>query len=102
MSERGVYGQARIGADPTGRGGSSLGTWIVGGILVGGAVLWARHQSEQMAKLYQAAGLPQQSFAASLREDARALPSVAREKFHATRAKLHGFVDDLRAKKEAF
>jgi uncharacterized membrane protein len=59
-----------------------LGTWLVGGLVVGGAVLWARHQSDQMAKLYKAAGLPQQSFTASLREQARALPSAARTKLH--------------------
>jgi hypothetical protein len=101
MSERGVYGRPLIGADPSGQGGSSLGTWLVGGILVGGAVLWARHQSAQTARLYKAAGLSQQSFAESLSEDARALPAAAREKYHATREKLHGFVDNLRAKREA-
>jgi hypothetical protein len=99
MSERGVYGQPLIGADPSGRGGSSFGTWIVGGILVGGAVLWARHQSAQMGKLYKAAGLPQQSFTASLREDARALPAAAREKYHAVREKLHDLTSDPREKK---
>jgi hypothetical protein len=90
MSERGVYGRPLIGAAPSGQGGgSSLGTWIIGGVLVGGAVLWARHQSVQMTKLYKATGLPQQSFTASLREDARALPAAARGGFHAVRAKLH-------------
>jgi hypothetical protein len=99
-NERGTYGKPLIGAAPSGQGGSSLGTWIVGGLLVGGAALWARHQSVQVAKLYKATGLPQQSFTASLREDARALPAAARGGFHAVRAKLHDLTSDPRKKKE--
>jgi len=72
MRERGTYGRAIVGADGGPRG-SSLGTWIVGGVLVGAAVLWARHQSNQIERLYAAAALPHQSFAAGLRERAREL-----------------------------
>jgi hypothetical protein len=85
MSTRGTYGVV-VGA---GRRGSSLGKWIVGGVLVGGAALWARHQSEQISQLYKAVGLPHRSFVEGLREDARKLPSATRAKFHATREKLH-------------
>jgi hypothetical protein len=83
MSERGIYGAARVGADGSGSRGSSLGTWIVGGLLVGGAVLWAKHQSDQIGKLYSVAGLPQQSFVADLRARTKALSGAAREKIHA-------------------
>lgn len=72
MRGRGIYGPHRVGSDGASRG-SSLGTWIVGGVLVGGAVLWARYQSRQIEKLYAAASLPHQSFAADLRERASEL-----------------------------
>ena len=71
MRERGNYGTARLGADFSGGGRSSIGTWIVGGLLVGGAVLWAKHQSSQIEKLYAAASLPHQSFVSSVAETAR-------------------------------
>jgi len=51
---------------------SSVGAWILGTIAVGGAVLWARHQSRQIEQLYKTAGLPQQSFAEGLRQGAGA------------------------------
>lgn len=92
MNARGTYGAPRVGAE-AGQG-SSLGTWLVGGLLVGGAVLWARHQTEQMAKLYKVAGLPHQSFTASLRERSHALSSAAR-------TKIHELTRDPRAKIEA-
>lgn len=86
MSERGTYGRVRVGADES--RGASLGTWIVGGLLVGGAVLWARHQSAQLEKLYATEGLPYQSFGANLRERTRALSSTAGEKIHALTRRL--------------
>lgn len=69
MRERGTYGRAIVGTVGAPRC-SSLGTWLV---VFGVAVLWARHQSSQIDKLYAAAGLPHQSFAAGLRERAREL-----------------------------
>lgn len=92
MSERGCYGTPlRIGATAVSGdgGGSSWGTWIVGGLVVGGAVLWARHQSAQIDKLYSVAGLPRQSFVSDLRARTSALSGAAREKIHAlTRPRL--------------
>lgn len=89
MSERGIYGSARVGASSSGEGGSSWGTWIVGGLVVGGAVLWARHQSAQIDKLYSVAGLPRQGFVEDLRVRTKALSGAAREKIHAlTRPRL--------------
>lgn len=89
MSERGTYGAARVGASYSGARGSSLGTWIVGGLVVGGAVLWARHQSAQIDKLYSVAGLPHQSFVEDLRARTKELSGAAREKLHAlTRPRL--------------
>lgn len=83
MSQRGVYGKPLVGADVYYvQRGSSLGTWIVGGLLVGGAVLWARHQSDQIAKLYARAGLPHESFARSLGARTRELSGTARDKFN--------------------
>jgi hypothetical protein len=91
VSARGTYGVV-VGTHSD-RKGSSIGKWIVGGVLVGGAALWARHQSEQIAQLYKAAGLPRRSFVEGLREDARKLPSATREKFHE-------LTSGLRAKKK--
>jgi hypothetical protein len=83
MSQRGVYGKPLMGADVYYvQRGSSLGTWIVGGLLVGGAVLWAKHQSNQLEKLYTTSGLPYEGFARSLGVRTRELSGVAREKFH--------------------
>lgn len=52
------------------RAPSSVGKWILGTIAVGGALLWARHQSRKLDQLYTTAGLPQQSFAEDLRQSA--------------------------------
>lgn len=84
MRDRGTYGPL-VGADvyyvqPK---SSSWGTWIVGGLVVGGAVLWARHQSDQIGKLYATAGLPHESFTDNLRQRSRELSSAAGEKLHA-------------------
>lgn len=83
MSDRGTYGKSLVGADVYYvERRSSLGTWLVGGLLVGGAVLWAKHQGDQIEKLYTATGLPHQSFGASLRDRSRQLSTSARETFH--------------------
>ncbi len=92
MNTRGTYGTPVIGADPYDRG-SSLGTWIVGGIVVGGAVLWMKHQSDQIEKLYAAAGLPHRSFVEGLRGRSRELSGAARERFH-------GLAQRFRTRKE--
>jgi len=78
MNSRGAYGEtsAAVSREPK----SLLGTWVVGGLLVGGAVLWARHQSSQLEKLYASGGLPYQTFGASLRAQTRELSSTALEK----------------------
>jgi len=79
MNSRGQYGSSRVGqvvpapaAVYVEREPSSVGAWILGTIAVGGAVLWARHQSRQIEQLYKTAGLPQQSFAEGLRQGAGA------------------------------
>jgi hypothetical protein len=84
MSQRGIYGKPPLmGADVYYvQRKSSLGTWVVGGLLVGGAVLWAKHQSDQIEKLYSATGLPHQSFGHDLRERSKALTAAAGEKIH--------------------
>jgi hypothetical protein len=92
-SLRGTYGVSRLGADPHGQRGSSIGTWIIGGLVVGGAVLWAKHQSDQVEKLYAQAGLPHQSFVEGLRERSKELSGAAREK-------IHGLTQRFRTKKE--
>jgi hypothetical protein len=79
MSERGSYGQSRLAWGPPHR--SSWGAWLIGGLAVGGAVLWAKHQADQVEKLYVTAGLPYQGFAGSLRTRAGELSAVAGEKF---------------------
>ena len=89
-NDRGTYGTSHngvsqfsapfLGAEPPGeRRSSSIWKWIVGGVVVGGAVLWARHQAEQTKRLYKETGLRHQGFLESAREDVKALPSVARE-----------------------
>ena len=96
MNERGQYGPSRVGQIPTTvyveREPSSIGAWILGTIAIGGAVLWARHQSRQIEQLYKTAGLPQQSFATSLRQSAKSLPSRAS-------ASLHGLAERVRPKR---
>jgi len=93
MNDRGQYGAPRVGQIPSRAAtvyverapSSSVGTWILGTLAVGGAVLWARHQSKQIGQLYKTAGLPQQSFPKSLRQDAV--------------ASLHGLVERVRPKR---
>lgn len=84
-NERGHYGRPRIGAETAEHHhyhqSTSWWTWIIGGLVVGGGVLWARHQSAQLEKLYKTAGLPQQSFTEGLKESAKALPTRAKETF---------------------
>lgn len=97
MNERGQYGSngsPRVGQIPVyvERESSSVGAWILGTILVGGSVLWARHQSQQIEQLYKTAGLPHQSFTSSLRSSVRSLPSRAS-------ASLHGLAERVRPKK---
>ena len=79
MNGRGQYGPTHVGQlAPQAttvyveREPSSTGAWILGTIAVGGALLWARHQSRQLEQLYKTAGLPQQSFAEGLRQGAGA------------------------------
>lgn len=71
MSERGIYGPSRR---------SSWGTWLIGGLAVGGAVLWAKHQADQVEKLYATTGLPYQSFSGGLRTRAGELSGAAGDK----------------------
>lgn len=97
-NERGQYGKNGVshGMPPVyiGHAGSSIGAWILGAVAVGGAFLYARHQSKQIEQLYKAEGLPYQSFAGSLREDVRALPTRAREAYR-------GFTSRVRTAKTA-
>jgi hypothetical protein len=91
-NERGHYGKTVVGADPSGHRGSSVVKWIVGGLALGGVILWAKHQAEQIEKLSAAAGLPQQSFGAGLREQAKELTTSARTKIHKLTAPRHSAV----------
>ena len=91
MSERGEYGRhiqigQIIGAEP-GQSSSPM-KWIVGTLLVGGAILWAKHQSDQVKNLYDKTGLPHESFTESLREDVRAIPSAAKGAYQNIRRRL--------------
>jgi hypothetical protein len=78
---RGHYGRngVSIGAEApriiVEQGGPSIGTWLLGAVVVGGAILYARHQSQQIKTLSKSSGVPYQSFTGSLRE---ALPTTAR------------------------
>ena len=78
MNGRGQYGAPRMGqivpervttvyVEPE----KSTVSWILTSLAVGGALLWAQHQSQQIEQLYKKAGLPHQSFAGSLRQGAR-------------------------------
>jgi hypothetical protein len=87
-SERGHYGRngvswiGQVPQHPTTvlvEHKSSTGAWILGTLAVGGALLWARHQSRQMEQIYQTSGMPYQSFAAGLRESAKTLSGRASE-----------------------
>lgn len=84
-NERGHYGNngTRVGQVPiyVEREHSSIGKWLLGAVAVGGAVLYARHQSRQIEQLYRTSGVPYQTFTGTLRESARALPTRAREAY---------------------
>jgi len=88
-NERGHYGRTTIGADAPSRG-HSIGTWIVGGLVVGGAILWARHQSTQVARLYAASDLPYETFGQDLRARTRKIASSAGEKIQGIGRRLSG------------
>jgi hypothetical protein len=81
--ERGTYGKTVIGADNT--RGASVGKWIVGAVVLGGAVLWAQHQSDQIKKLYSATDLPHQSFLEDLRARSSTLAGATRSGVHSFR-----------------
>jgi hypothetical protein len=65
-----------IGASPN-DAGHPIAKWVVGGLAIGGALLWAKYQTDQVNRLYTKSGLSHESFVESLREGARALPSRA-------------------------
>ena len=67
---------------------SSKGVLLLGALAVGGAILYARHQSQQIQQLYSTSGMPYQSFTGSLRETARALPAKAREAYRGIAARV--------------
>lgn len=106
MRDRGTYGRAHVGGDPHGHRVSSFGTMILGGLAVGVAVLWAKHQSDQIEKLYATSGLPYEGFARSLGAQTRELSSAARDKFQGltqrfgTRDKFQGLAQRLGTRKE--
>ena len=90
MNGRGQYGAPRVGqivpvpervstiyVEPE---KSSTVSWILATIAVGGAVLWAQHQSQQIEQLYKKAGLPHQSFTGSLRQGVRSSLSALAER----------------------
>lgn len=91
MYERGNYGSRTvIGAAParsTGEG-TSVAKWIVGVVVVGGAVLWVKHQSDQITRLSSAAGVSYPSFSEDLRADARALSTRAGSALHGLSRRL--------------
>ena len=93
-NERGHYGKAVLlaGETPTTvfveRRGLSTVTLILGAIAVGSAVLYARHQSRQIAHLYRTEGQPYQSFAGSLRQDAQELSTRARSAYRGLTARV--------------
>lgn len=83
MGARGIYG-----GEPSNGRGVSWSSWIIGGLLVGGAALWVKHQSDQIEKLYSAAGLPHQSFVEDLRSRSSTLSEAARAGVHSFRQRL--------------
>lgn len=88
MHERGTYGSTLLGGDPQEHRGSSLGVWLIGALVAGGAVLWAKHQSKQIEKLYSTAGLPYQSFSRGLRLRAGELSGAAGDKLQGLARRL--------------
>jgi hypothetical protein len=92
---RGTYGSGTYGKTVIGTcapGEPSIGKWIVGAVVVGGVELWAKHQSDQIEKLYSSAGLPHQSFMEDLRSRSSVLTGAAR-------AGVHSFSQHLSARK---
>src|SRR5207244_1254950 len=88
MNDRGHYGKngVRVGQQPqhmiyVESARPSTGALILGAIAVGGAVLYARHQSKQIEQLFKTSGLPYQSFTGDLRETVRAIPIKASETY---------------------
>jgi hypothetical protein len=78
MNPRGHYGSARVGQTTIpvyiermpvapARDARSVLSWILGGLVIGGAFLWTRHQSKQIEQLNKKVGLPHNSFLSSLR-----------------------------------
>lgn len=87
MNERGQYGSALVGqAVPVyiEQESTSTTAWILGTIAAAAALLWARHQSQQIEQLYKKENLPYQGFTSSLRQSAasslRGLAERARPK----------------------
>lgn len=78
-----MYGRTCVGADPYGRGGPSFGMMLLGGVAVGVAVLWVKHQSDQIRTLSTTAGVPYEGFIRSLGTRTRDLSGSARDKFQA-------------------
>jgi hypothetical protein len=68
---------------------SARGAWIIGGLLVGAAALWTKHQSDQIAKLYAAAGIPHQGFIDDIRLRSRRLSGAANAGVHSFRQRLN-------------
>ncbi len=94
-NERGHYGKngVRVGQQPhtvyvEREGGHSTIGLLLGAVAIGGAVLYARHQSKQIEQLYKTSGLPYESFTGSLRESARAIPTKAREAYRGIAARV--------------
>lgn len=60
MNERGTYGGTSIGAEPSPQRKSSSFPWgvIIGGLAVGGAVLWAHYETAQTAKQWKTMHFP--------------------------------------------
>jgi hypothetical protein len=54
---------------------------LLGGLAVGVTVLWAKHQSDQIEKLYASTGMPYKGFIRNLGARTRELSGAARDKF---------------------
>lgn len=92
MSERGTYGRrvniGQVVGAAQEQSGTSIGKIVVGTLVVGGAILWLKHQSEQIEKLSAKADVPYESFTESLREDVKAIPAAAKEGYQALKDRL--------------
>lgn len=96
MNTRGIYSASVINVSGCGHGtASSTGIWVVGSLLVGGALLWANHQSHQIDRLYAAVGLPQQSFVEDLSRQSKELTSAVRAKMRVISQSRHGIQKEL-------